>query len=89
MSTLKLQDPADGLDWAHDWSDFLASGDAIASRVWTMDPDDSPSLLSNTTTATVIVTGLSWGTVYRLEEKITTDNGVVGQRSLTIICGQA
>lgn len=84
--TLKIQDPSDRLDWQHDWSDFLASGDTIASRQWTIDPDNSPTLLSSATSAKVYVAGLTAGVVYRLSEKIVTAAGVEGERSLTIRC---
>ena len=90
MADHYLQDPTDKLDYTHDWSDFLAAGDSIASRLWTIDPDDggSPSLLSNITSAAVFVEGLQAGIVYRLSEKITTANGVVAERSITIRCGE-
>lgn len=85
---LKVMDPDDKLDWSHDWTDFLASGDSISSRVWSINPDASPTLLSNTTSASVTVDGLTAGVVYRLSEKITTANGLDGERSLTIRCAQ-
>lgn len=84
--TLKLQDPGDTLTWQHDWTDFLASGETIDSRVWTIDPDDSPTLLSDTTAEAVTVAGLTKGRVYLLTEQITTNVGNVAQRSLTIRC---
>ena len=90
MADHYLQDPTDKLDYQHDWSDFLASGDSISTRLWSIDPDDggSPSLLSNVTSAAVFVEGLQAGIVYRLSEKITTANGVVAERSITIRCGE-
>ena len=86
MSKYFLQDPADGLDWQQDWSDFLAEGDTIASRQWTIEPDGSPTHLANATEEAVTVSGLSAGVVYRLSEKITTAAGVVAERSITIRC---
>ena len=86
MARFQTQDPGDTLTWSNDWTDFLASGDSISSRVWTIDPDTSPSLLSGITGATVTVAGLTAGTVYSLTEKITTANGVVAERSTTIRC---
>ena len=82
----KLQDPSDKLVWSHDWTKFLASGDSVSSRVWTLDPDSSPSKLTNETTANVTIDNLVAGTVYRLQEKITTANGEDAERSLTIRC---
>lgn len=86
MGRFKTQDPTENLDWSNDWTDFLADGDAIASRLWTIDPDESPTLLTDTTTSAVKVTGLTAGVVYRLSEAITTNNGVVGERSIVIRC---
>ncbi len=81
-----LMDPSDNLNWSNDWDDFLAVGETISSQVWTLDPDASPTLLSNTTTSAVQITGLTAGVVYRLSEKITTSASNDGERSITIRC---
>ena len=87
MANHYTQDPNDeAVDYQHDWSDFLASGDSISSRVWSIDPDASPSYLSQITSAAVFVGNLDLGVVYVLSEKITTANGVIAQRSITIRC---
>ena len=84
MGRFQVQDPSDTLTWSNDWTDFLTGGDSISSRVWTIDPDVSPTLLSGITGATVTVAGLTAGTVYSLTEKITTANGVIAERSIVI-----
>ncbi len=86
MGRFQTQDPGDKQDWSNDWTDYLVGGDTIASRLWTISPDASPSLLSNETTASVLVDGLVLGTIYRLSEKITTVAGIEGERSITIRC---
>lgn len=90
MSTYFLVNPNDKLDWTHDWADFLGAGDTIASRVWTIYPlhQGTPvtPVLANSTTATVIVSGLLAGNVYYLSEKITTAAGLVGERSIVLRC---
>ena len=89
MADHYVQDPNDKLDWTHDWSDFLAAGDTISSRVWSIDPDQSPShIVSGGTSATAWVDNLNVGVVYRLSEKIITANGVEGERAITIRCGE-
>ena len=91
MADHYLQDPNDTLDYQHDWTDFLAVGDAIASRVWSIDPNDggSPSIIvSGGTSASVFVGHLTAGIVYRLSEKITTTNGIIAERAITIRCGE-
>ncbi len=84
MGRFKTQDPTDVLDWTNDWTDFLAEGDSIASRQWTIRPDVSPSHLSADTTGTVLVSGLIAGNVYHLAEAIVTTNGITGERSIVI-----
>lgn len=86
MTKFFVQQAGDTLDWQQDWSDFLGDGDSISSRVWTISPDDSPTLLSSITSASVIVSGLTAGTTYELLETITTANSIVGQRGITLIC---
>ena len=87
MSNHVTQDPdATAVDYQLDWSAYLASGDSIVSRLWTINPDESPSLLSQITSATVFVGQLVLGVVYELTEKITTANGVTDQRGITIRC---
>ena len=84
----KVMDPSDDLNWSHDWTDFLASGETISTRLWTISPDSSPTLLSNPTAAAVHVAGLAAGTVYLLSEKIITDASPqnTAERSLSILC---
>jgi hypothetical protein len=90
MSRYILMDPNDNLNWSNDWTDFLNATtspvESITARLWTIDPDASPTLLSNTTTAAVRVAGLTKGTVYRLSEKITSSQSNVAERSITIRC---
>lgn len=75
--------PGTKLDWAHDWSDWLAEGDSIASRVWTIDPS---ATLDDETTAAVTVSGLTAGKVYVLTEAVTTAAGMIGKASITFRC---
>ena len=88
MARFQVQDPGETLDYSQSWTDFLALGDSISSRQWTIDPDSSPTLLTNATTATVRVAGLTYGADYVLTEKITSANGIVAERSITIRCDQ-
>lgn len=81
----RLQSPDDIEKWARDWEDeYLDVGETIASRQWTIDPDDSPTLLANATSATVTVSGLAAGTVYLVCEEIVTSNGRTAKRCFTI-----
>jgi hypothetical protein len=81
-----LVDPSSVLNFQHDWSDWLADGDTISSRLWTIEPDEgSPSpVLANTTSDIVFVSGLEAGQVYRLTEHVVTAAGLEDERSIVI-----
>lgn len=86
----QLIDPQSVLDFQHDWTDWLASGDSISSRQWTIAPlngttPETPSL-SNSTSAAVTVSGCQAGKVYRLTEHVVTANGIEADRTITLRC---
>jgi hypothetical protein len=89
---LFLIDPQEKLDWSHDWSSFIAEGDTIASRLWTITPlhgtsPESPTLLE-TPTGSVYVSNCRVGYVYQLSERITTGAGVTAEKSIALRCEQ-
>lgn len=80
--------PASELSFQNDWSSYLASaGQAIASQVWTISPDEG-SMLTNATQSIVSVKGFLRGKDYVLTETITGDGTppVKEARSFTIRC---
>jgi hypothetical protein len=79
-----LQDPDEKLDWQHDWDSWLASGDSIDTRTWTIAP--TGPTLTNATSAAVTVEGMTLGQTYHLTETVTTANGLIGDRTITIRC---
>ncbi len=88
--TYRLMDPQSVLDWQHDWAAFLAQGDSISTRQWSITPlngttPETPSL-TNATGAVVTVAGLLAGKVYRLTEHIVTANGIEADRTITLRC---
>jgi hypothetical protein len=83
MSVL-LQDPDERLDYQFDWDSWLADGDSIASRQWTITP--TGPTLTNATSAAVTVSGMTGGITYHLTEKVTTANGIIGDRTIAIRC---
>jgi len=86
--TLKAQSPEDVLSWALDFeTEFLDDDDDAATYAWTVDPDDSPTLLASANQLNVDLSNLEWGTVYRLSLKIVSDDGVEAQRSIAVVCG--
>jgi hypothetical protein len=87
----RLIDPDAKLDYAMDWSDWLAEGDAISTHQWSITPQSgSPTqpTLTNDTQATVTVQGFEAGKVYVLTDKITTTAGLIDERSITLRAGE-
>lgn len=85
-----LMDPSSKLDFRHDWSDWLAEGDLIATRQWSIIPmngtsPETPILLGATSQA-VVVTGLQAGKIYHLTEHITTSAALEADRTIVLRC---
>ena len=83
-------DPESLLDYQYDWTDWIASGDSISARLWSVTPLNGTSpetpALTNATTAAVKISGCQLGSVYRLVEHITTANGLEADRTVTLRC---
>lgn len=80
------KDPAAVLDYAVDWTEWLAAGDEIAASVWTL-PSGLTRITDNfTTTATRIwLGGGVAGKVYEIVNHITTEAGLEDERTFTIV----
>jgi hypothetical protein len=89
--TDKVQSFGATVDYAFDWSAWLAAGDTITAHQWTIDPDASPSMLTNASAPTVLVTlpsraSLAAGSPkrrkfrWRVACQITTDTGKTPRR---------
>lgn len=84
-----LQSPDETLDWRNDWTDWLNDGDDIVSSVWLISPDATlaeDTIDTNGQVTIVIVSGLTIGKSYELQNNITTNAGLTGSRSITIRC---
>lgn len=86
-----LADPDSVLNWSHDWAtDWLAEGDTIASRQWSIMPLNGTSpetpTLTNDTADIVFVSGLQAGKVYHLTEHVVTTAGVEDERTIVLRC---
>lgn len=74
---MEYKTPAATLDFVQDWSNWLASGDTIASSVWTLETGLTLDSEANTnTTATGVISGGAVGKVYKVENTVTTANGL-------------
>ncbi|MFJ5231037.1 hypothetical protein ACIQBJ_14220 [Kitasatospora sp. NPDC088391] len=92
-----LKDPDAILDWIWDWSDWLASGETIATstfitsagitvpaRVPLPGGGTVPGASNTTTTATVWWSGGSPSQPYLITNRITTSAGRTDDRSITV-----
>ena len=83
--TTFTKDPNAVLDYAIDWSKWLA-GDQISESAWSVsDPALEVSDETNTATqATVWLSGGAVGTSYTVTNKITTQAGRIDERSFIV-----
>ncbi len=92
-----LIDPQETLDYTCDWGPFLDEGgspsDVIATSSWSVAPQigspQAPDLSDSTNTArtaTIKVTNATLGQIYRLSNRITTNQGRTAERSITLRC---
>ena len=86
MGLVRLKDPQETIDYAVDWSDFMAASETISGSTWSV---SSTALSIGTVSATTLVTsafvsGGVNGDVYRLTNKITTNQSRVAERSVMV-----
>lgn len=79
------KDPASTLDYAQDWSDWLATGDTIASSTWDVSTLSAVTDAKTLTSATVWVSGGEAGKVYQLRNTIVTQAGLTAERTLHLV----
>jgi hypothetical protein len=82
-----LKDPEAVLDWVFDWSDWLAVGETILSRVITVATGlvkDSDTITGGSTTVTVWLSGGTAGVSYTVACRIVTSSGRTDERTITI-----
>lgn len=81
-------DPAAVLDYALDWSTWLADGETVTAATWVVPAgltQSAPSPSHTGTSATIWVTGGTVGQSYRLTNHITTSQGRQDERSITLV----
>jgi hypothetical protein len=71
--SLADKDPDSIVDYAVDWSDWMATGDSISTSVWILPAGLTEESKSNTSTvATIFVSGGTAGTQVLVTNRITT-----------------
>ena len=79
------KDPDEKLDYYFDWSSWLPTGDQIATSTWILSSGLTKESESNTlTTACVWISGGTAGRPYNVTNRITTTDGRISDRSMTI-----
>lgn len=88
MTTTFQKDPGATLDYSVDWTEFLETGEAIASSTWTVPTGITEVTTSNTDTkGTIWLSGGTLGQTYELVNRITTDNNParIDERTIVIL----
>lgn len=80
------KDPSAVLDYGFDWSDYLITGETITASTWTVPTGlvEDSNEIADTSTKVWISSG-TLGEQYTVANKITTTDGRIDERSLTII----
>lgn len=82
-----IKDPDAELDYARDWSAWLADGETISSSTWTIPTGLLPGTggqITEPTKATVWIKGGTVGQEYAVANRITTSAGRVDERTFVI-----
>lgn len=80
-----VKDPDATLDWAWDWSNWLAPSEVITSSLFILSPGITQVSASNTgSSATIWLSGGSPGQPYSVTNRVTTNQGRTDDRSITI-----
>lgn len=80
-----IHDPDAVLDYARDWSGWLASGETIATSLWIVPEGITEGASDHTDTTTVVwISGGTGGQQYRITNRITTSQGRTDDRSITL-----
>ena len=90
MSTYtNIKDPDETLDYGLDLSDWLETGDGIASQSWTCETGVTEvSEAVSGDVGAVMVSGGTSSNVYTLKGTITTDDGRVLVRRIRLYCAE-
>ena len=79
------KDPDDVLDYAFDWSSWLATNETISTSTWILSPGITQNSATNTNTvATVWLSSGVAGTPYSVTNRVVTNQGRTVDRTMTI-----
>lgn len=82
-----LHDPDAKLDYGCDWSAWLADGETITDSKWIVPDGLTGDDASHDDTTTVVwITGGTAGQRYPLTNRVTTSEGRIDDRTITLVC---
>ena len=87
--TVFAKDPGALLDYTIDWAAQYLAGDALASSIWSVEPDETGGIqvashgFDTSTTQVSLSAGIP-GHIYRVTNRVTTSGGRTDERSLDI-----
>ena len=85
MIKVWVKDPSSVLDWHFDWLDWLETGETIIASTMTADSGLTIAADSHTDTNTTSwLAGGTSGSQYTVTNRITTNQGRIDDRSITI-----
>jgi len=88
--SLLLKDPEAVLDYAIDWgAEYLGEGDLLAASLWWVEPDEPDGVAIagddfSPAVSTVKAAGGVPGRIYRLNNRVVTQNGRIDDRSIVL-----
>lgn len=81
------KDPDSVLDYSVDWSNWLPTGDTIATSTWTIPAGLTKDSQSATTTVAVVwLSGGTAGTDYEIINRIVTAEGRTQDQTMSLKC---
>ena len=84
-NTIFRKDPQATLDYHLDWSSWLETGDTITASTWFLPAGLTQVVAAfSTSVATVWISGGTVGESYTVTNRITTADGRIDERSMTI-----
>ena len=89
MASTFTKDPDANLDYSVDWSDWLVTGDNIASTLWTVPAGLTKGAESEADgICTIYLSGGTAGSDYEVACRITTAAGRIDERTITVMVRQ-
>lgn len=86
---MAVKDPGTRVDFEFDWATAYPDGQAVATSLWTIVPDEAGGIAVDGAAhelaqTTVTLAGGVAGHVYRVTNRVTMSDGQIDERSMTV-----